>query len=91
MEILINTIMFLQLDGDSVREEFQTIISYILQRRCNPHLLRGSFATYLLNNGVSLTTVQHLLQHQNINTTQVFYDLRNKELLVNDELKKLGI
>ncbi len=79
------------LDGDSVREEFQTIISYILQRRVNPHLLRGSFATYLLNNGVSLTTVQQLLQHESVQTTSSFYDLRNKELLINDELKELGI
>ena len=79
------------LDGDTVRVEFSTIISSILGRRCNPHLLRGSFATYLLNNGVSLTTVQQLLKHESVETTSKSYDLRDKESLVNNELKDLNI
>lgn len=79
------------LEGDMVRIEFQTIISHILKRRCNPHLLRGSFATYLLNNGISLTTVQNLLKHTDISTTSQFYDLRDKDLLANKELEDLEI
>lgn len=75
---------------DAIREEFATIISTILGRRCNPHLLRGSFSSYLLEQGVSLTTVQQLLSHDSVDTTSRFYDLRNKQELVDEELKNLG-
>lgn len=75
----------------TVEREFQTIISTILNRRCNPHLLRGSFATYLLNKGVSLTTVKELLKHSDVSTTSKFYDLRDKDKLIDDELEELGL
>ena len=79
--------LFLNLRGGRItaRSVQRNIDGYIreaaISRNVHPHMFRHSFATHLLSNGADLRSIQELLGHASLSTTQRYTHVSVEELL----------
>ncbi len=86
-------LLFLNKNGEKMsRIGFYKIIQTLadkagIKKEMSPHTLRHSFATHLLENGANLRSVQELLGHEDIMTTEIYTHVTKKHIQMEYDLK----
>ena len=88
-------------EGHMTRQGFAKLLKEIAievgisPQKISPHVIRHAFATHLLSHGADLLSIQKLLGHKDISTTQIYTHISNEKIkkLVesNPNIKKLKI
>jgi len=81
IDFVFNRLVGIKLNGEFISKQFKKAVrSANLNDKIHMHSLRHSFASALVQRGVSLYAVKELLGHENIKTTQIYSHLQTEDL-----------